>query len=46
MEVKIKAGRIVPAFASTTALVAGLQTIEMVKILSLRAESAGAERVL
>jgi len=31
--VKIKAGRIVPALATTTAAIAGLQTIEMLKIL-------------
>jgi hypothetical protein len=31
--VKIKAGRIIPALATTTAVVAGLQTIELVKIL-------------
>ena len=31
--VKIKAGRIVPALATTTAAIAGLQTIEMMKIL-------------
>ena len=33
MDVKIKAGRIVPAFATTTAIIAGIQTIELVKIL-------------
>ena len=31
--VKLKAGRIVPALATTTAAIAGLQTLEMVKIL-------------
>ena len=31
--VKIKAGRIVPALATTTAAIAGLQTIEMLKIV-------------
>lgn len=30
---KIKAGRIVPALATTTAAIAGLQTIEMLKII-------------
>lgn len=30
---KIKAGRIVPALATTTAAIAGLQTIEMLKFL-------------
>jgi len=33
LQVKIKAGRIVPALATTTATVAGLQTIELIKIL-------------
>ena len=33
LSVKIKAGRIVPALATTTATVAGLQTIELIKIL-------------
>lgn len=33
MTVKIKAGRIIPALATTTASVAALQTIEFVKIL-------------
>ena len=38
--VKIKAGRIVPALATTTASIAGLQTIEMLKVLkSLPIES-------
>lgn len=31
--VKIKAGRIVPALATTTAAISGLQTIEMLKVL-------------
>lgn len=31
--VKLKAGRIVPALATTTACVAGLQTLELVKII-------------
>ena len=33
IQVKLKAGRIVPALATTTAAIAGLQTIEMLKIL-------------
>lgn len=38
--VKIKAGRIVPALATTTAAIAGLQTIELLKFLKgLPAES-------
>lgn len=32
IQVKLKAGRIVPAMATTTAAVAGLQTLELVKI--------------
>jgi len=34
MNVKLKAGRIVPAMATTTAVVSGLQTIEMCKELA------------
>jgi hypothetical protein len=33
LTVKIKAGRIVPALATTTSVVAGLQTIELCKVL-------------
>ncbi len=33
INVKIKAGRIVPALATTTAAIAGLQTIELCKII-------------
>jgi len=33
INVKLKAGRIVPALATTTAAVAGLQTIELCKII-------------
>lgn len=32
--VKLKAGRIVPALVTTTAVVAGLQTLELVKLLA------------
>ena len=32
INVKLKAGRIVPALATTTAAVSGLQTLELVKI--------------
>ncbi len=33
MGVKLKAGRIVPALATTTACIAALQTIELVKVI-------------
>jgi len=34
LQSKLKAGRIIPALASTTAVVAGLQSIEVVKVVS------------
>jgi maleate cis-trans isomerase len=34
ISVKLKAGRIIPALASTTAAIAGLQTIEACKIIA------------
>lgn len=33
IQVKIKAGRIVPALATTTSAIAALQTIELVKVI-------------
>lgn len=34
--VKIKAGKIVPALATTTAAIAALQTIEILKLLKVK----------
>jgi hypothetical protein len=36
--VKLKAGRIIPALATTTASIAGLQTIEVCKVLRKETE--------
>ena len=33
MTVKIKAGRIIPALSTTTSVIAGLQTLEILKII-------------
>ena len=39
--VKLKAGRIVPALATTTAAIAGLQTIEILKLLKRGSSQSG-----
>lgn len=41
--VKLKAGRIVPALATTTAAVAALQTIELLKLIKRGKELGGAD---
>ena len=41
--VKLKAGRIVPALATTTAAVAGLQTIELLKLIKRGSDFAIAD---
>lgn len=41
--VKLKAGRIVPALATTTAAVAALQTIELIKLIKRGKELGGAD---